>query len=80
MTITYRFKRALVISRRERLARLEELRQQVRTWDFWRGILNHYVFPVAFVLVAWSSGAIWGFKHMAEKVNEQFVCEARHVN
>lgn len=79
--LKFRIRRALVLDRRERAARVEQLRRDMRTWAWWSDFLTFRVLPVFVVLfAAWSIGFANGVSYIAKEIDAQFTCEAKHAD
>lgn len=78
---SYRLRRALVLDRRERRAKVEQLKRDVRTWDWWSFVLTARVLPLCLaVFLGWSFGFINGASWTAQEIEARFACEAKHAD
>lgn len=79
--LKFRIRRALVLERRDRRAKVEQLMRDVRTWDWWSFVLAWRVAPVLAVLfVAWSVGFLNGVSYITQEIDQRFTCEAKHAD
>lgn len=79
--LNFRIRRALVLDRRERAARCEQLRRDLRTWAWWSDFLSWRVLPVFLLLfLGWSFGFVNGATYIAKEIDAQFVCEVKHAD
>lgn len=79
----YRFRRALVLDRRERAARVAQLKVDMRTWSWWADFLMLRVFPVlVFALIFGSAGAILTVRWIGEELSQHYECvqKGSHAN
>lgn len=79
--LKFRIRRALVLERRDRRARLEQFKRDLRTWDWWSFFLTARVLPLFLVLfLGWSVGFVNGATYIAKEIDAKFTCEARHAD